>query len=143
VQYLGFALLVVGPIIGSTALAQTSAFPIALDRSTVLPPIQDSNHLGIVAVTFTNHAAIPAKRVVLDVVTTDDAMVARINDYGTFSPGVAISHRYYLLGVGKTPQRVVIDSATMADGSVIENRPHAMPRRQQAMGYEVQMAGPQ
>jgi hypothetical protein len=144
-QYAALAALVLGPIIGATAVAQTgpAQVPVTIDRTTIVPPPNtESNGQGVVAVTFTDHATQPATRVVLDVLSPSGNPIARINDIGTFSPNVAISHRFYLMGVGQVPGKVEVDAVTLADGTVIESRPaRVMPRRQQPMGYEVQMAG--
>lgn len=134
-------------LVGVSAIASIGAqqvsIPVILDKAEVLPPVGggESGGLGLVSVTFTDRATIAAKEVVLDVLDDQGGFIARIRDYGLFSPGVAISHRFYIGNIGANPRdSVEIGSVTLADGTVRNSTPiRPMPRMQQRVGYEVQM----
>jgi hypothetical protein len=132
--------LVSASAVASIAAGQT-AVPVVLNKTSVLPPVPDGvGPLGLVSVTFTDRAPIAATEVVFDVINDQGGFVARIRDYGVFSPGVAISHRFNIGNVSAAGDTVEISSVTLADGAVIDITPvRVMPRTQKRVGYDVRM----
>lgn len=106
-------------LILSSLIGLASAPPIALASCEVSKPItvwsnnDDPITVGDASalhVRFSDIATEPISRVTF---TLDDG--ARINDVGTFSPGVAINHNLRLASAGATS--CVVSAVTFADGA--------------------------
>lgn len=106
-----FALLAAPPTIALAALATPD--PIVINHVQV-QPTGNSFGAGFVNVVFTNTSNVTATEVVFELV--GEGGFQRINDVGTFTPGVQISHAF--LYYAHTPnERVEVAEVDFADGT--------------------------
>ena len=108
--------------------------PIHLDRVQIAPAggiNYGFNYLGIVTVAFTNTSAVPATDIVFAVRGNDGSIIDRYEDVGSYEKGATIRHSFHDLRTDPN-QRLEVDTATFADGSVWNNPGPATPvsRRQ-------------
>ena len=121
-KWIAVAAALAAPVAATAAGSAQTLLPVNLTASTVLPAEggigQGGN--GLVAVSFQNTADQAATDVVLDVVDNRGILVSRIDDRGSFAPGVAVNHRFYVPNV--TQANVVsIAEVRLADGTIVTN----------------------
>ena len=103
---------------------------IQLERYYVDPaPYSEWGGPAIVAVSFVNHGTIPATDVLFDVRGEDG--ISKIDDVGTFSPGVQIHHEFRSFTFPTNPT-VRVAAVRYADGSMwnASDNVTPLPRRQ-------------
>jgi hypothetical protein len=112
-------LLAAAPALASAADSQTS--PIRLDNVQIFttPSPEVDYYPGSADVSFTNDSDVPATRIQFALVA-NGVVLDRINDVGSFAPGVTVKHHF--ADSDSTPdQKVAVAEVTFADGSIWTN----------------------
>lgn len=118
----GVILVSSAPLLASAAAPQMG--PIQIDNVAVRAPENTSSagealvYPGSVKIAFTNNNASPATDVVFALVS-HGYITNRIDDVGSFAPGVTISHEF--LNSDASIADVAVASARFADGTVWNN----------------------
>lgn len=119
-KWIAVAAALAAPVAATATGSAQTLLPVNVTASTVLPPtggIAEGGN-GIVAVSFQNTANQAATDVVINVVDNRGILVSRIDDRGSFAPGVTVNHQFHVPSVGQA-DRVQVAEVRLADGTIV------------------------
>jgi hypothetical protein len=133
---LGTALFLAGAPLLASAADQAPAAPIQINDVRIGQAFGSSTGFqpGLASVAFTNENSSPATEIVFALENQKGQLIDRFEDVGNYAQGVTVRHDFTDIELGYN-QKVAVEKATFADGSVWENSDISYPNYPTVVGY--------